>query len=177
MNAELDQFFSKPKYPPQIPAVQSIGLDEFDQEANKLAIQFKLPLSLKDPANAFQFRAIETILDRKISVTWGAPGTGKSRVLSEAMLWLLENTDECMVGSAVANVAVDALLRKVVEGYRSRYPEGVVPIARVYSQAQIFAQYATGEFETIDDECYLETLRVRRAQNEGRFTAFLDAVD
>lgn len=82
-----------------------------------------------------------------------------------------------MVGSAVANVAVDALLRKVVEGYRSRYPEGVVPIARVYSQAQIFAQYATGEFETIDDECHLETLRVRLAQNEGRFTAFLDAVD
>lgn len=175
--AELNHFFSNPKYPPQIPAVELFGLDECNQEANKLAIQFDLPQSLKDTVNKSQLRAVETILGRKISVTWGAPGTGKSRVLSEAMLWLLENTDECMVGTAVANVAVDALLRKVVEGYRSRHPEGDIPIARVYSQAQIDAQYATGELNLLDEECHLEALRVRRAQVEGRYEPFLLAVE
>lgn len=175
--AELNQFFTNPKYPPQIPAVQLFGLDACNQEANKLANQIDLPESLKDTVNTSQLRAIKTILDRKISVTWGAPGTGKSRVLSEAMLWLFENTNECMVGTAVANVAVDALLRKVVEGYRSRHPEGDLPIARVYSQAQINAQYATGELSLIDEECHLETLRVKRAQTDSRFSIFLDAVD
>ena len=63
----------------------------------------------------------------------GVSGTGKSHVLSETMLWLLENTDECMVGTTVANIAVDTLLRKIVEGYRLRHPEGDIPIVRVYS--------------------------------------------
>lgn len=175
--AELHQFFFHPKYPPQIPAVELFGLEECDQEANKLASQADIPLSLKETVDTSQLRAIQTILDRKISVTWGPPGTGKSRVLGEAMLWLLENTTECMVGTAVANVAVDALLRKVVEGYRSRHPKGDIPIARVYSQAQIDAQYATGELDMIDEEYHLETLRVKRARTEGSFIAFLDAVD
>lgn len=128
----LNQFFSKPKYPPQIPAVELSGLEECNQEANKLATQVELPQSLKDTVSVSQLRAVETILGRKICVTWGAPGTGKSRVLSEAMLWLLENTEEYMVGTAVANVVVNALLRKVVDVYRSRHLEGDIPIARVY---------------------------------------------
>ena len=52
----------------------------------------------------------------------------------------------------MANVAVDALLRKVVEEYRSIHPQGDILIARVFSQAQIAAQYATGEPELIDEE-------------------------
>ena len=172
-----NQFFSYPKYPPQIPAADLFGTDECNEEANKLANHVELPISLENTVSASQFRAVQTILSRKISVTWGAPGTGKSRVLSEAMLWLLENTDECMVGLAEANVAVDALLGKVVEGYRSRHPHGDIPIARVYSQAQIAAQYATGELELIDEECHLETLRVKRARTDARFSGFLEAVD
>ena len=92
------------------------------------------------------------------------------------MLWLLENTDECMVGTAAANVAVDALLRKVVEGYRSRHPEGNISLVRVYSQSQIFAQYATGELELMDEECYPEAVRVKRAGTDPRFAPFIDAV-
>ena len=174
--AELNQFFSKPKYPPQVPAVQLFGLELCNQEANMLANQIQLPRELEDSVNQSQFRAIESILGRKISITWGAPGTGKSRVLSEAMLWLLDNTEERMVGTAVANVAVDALLRKVTEGYRSRHPQGGMPIARVFSQAQIFAQYATGELGLIDDECHIEALRVQRAEADTRFAPFLEAV-
>ena len=44
------------------------------------------------------------------------------------MLWVLDNTEKCIVGTAVANVAVDTLLRKVVEGYRLRHPEDDIPI-------------------------------------------------
>ena len=68
-----------------------------------------------------------------MSITWGAPGTAKSRVLSEMMLCPFNKTDGCMVGNAAANVAVDALLRKVAEGYRSRHPEGDMSIVRIYS--------------------------------------------
>ncbi|KAM0803554.1 P-loop containing nucleoside triphosphate hydrolase protein [Usnea florida] len=175
--AELNQFFSNPKYPPKIPAVQLFGMEECNQEVNKLANQIELPQSLKDVLNASQFRAVQTILNRKISVTWGAPGTGKSQVLSQAMLWLLENTDECMVATAVANVAVDALLGKVVGGYRSLHPQAEIPIARVYSQAQITAQYATGDLDLIDEDYHLEALRVKHARMHARFTGFLEAVD
>ena len=173
----VNQFFSYPKYPPQIPAADLFGTDECNEEANNLANHIELPLSLRNTVSASQFRAVQTILNRKISVTWGAPGTGKSRVLSEAMLWLLENTDECMVGIAEANVAVDALLGKVVEEYRSRHRHGDIPIARIYSQTQITAQYATGELELIDEEYHLETLRIKRARTDARFSGFLEAVD
>ena len=44
----LNQFFSKPKYPLQIPAVELFGLEECNQEANKVARQIELPQSLKD---------------------------------------------------------------------------------------------------------------------------------
>ena len=172
-----NQFLSYPKYPPQIPAADLFGTDECNEEANKLATHIELPLSLKTTVSASQFRAVQTILNRKISVTWGAPCTGKSRVLSEAMLWLLENTNDCMVGMAETNVAVDALLGKVVEGYRSRHLQSEIPIARVYSQSQITAQYATGELHLIDEEYHLETLRVKRARTDARFSGFLEAVD
>lgn len=76
-----------------------------------------------------------------------------------------------MVGTAVANVAVDALLRKVVEGYRSHHPEGETP-----SQTQNNYQNATGELDLIDEECHLKTLRVKRAKTEGHCKRFLDAV-
>ena len=88
----LYRFFPKPKYSPEILAVRLFGLEECNQEANKLATQIELPQSLKGTVNVSQLRVVETILGRKICVTWGALGTGKSRVLSEAMLWLLENT-------------------------------------------------------------------------------------
>ena len=52
-----------------------------------------------------------------------------------------------MVGTAVVNVAADALLRKVVEVYRLYHPKGDILIIRVYSQSQIFAHYATEELE------------------------------
>ena len=51
----------------------------------------------------------------------GRSRIGKSRILSETLLCLLDNTEQCMVGTAVANVAVDALLRKVAEGYWVRH--------------------------------------------------------
>lgn len=50
--AELNQFFFSPKYPPQIPAIDLFGLEECKQEANSLANQSELPLSLKDAVNA-----------------------------------------------------------------------------------------------------------------------------
>ena len=174
--AELKQFVSNPKYRPQVPAVQLFGLEKCDDAANTLATHNQLPRELTDSVNQSQSSAIENILNHKISVTWGAPGTGKSRVLSETILFLLDNTEERIVATAGANVAVDPLLRKVLEGYRSRHPSDRIPIIRVYSQAQIFTQYATGEFELLDSECHLEALRVRRASNDPEFAGFLNAV-
>ena len=40
------------------------------------------------------------------------------------------------MGTATANVVVDALLREVVKGYRSRHLEGKIFIIQIYSQAQ-----------------------------------------
>ena len=115
--AELNQFFSNPRYPPQIPAITLFSLEKCNEEANKLPFETVLPPFLQHAVNPSQLQAIETILNCRISVTWGAPGTGKSKVLSEAILWLLDNTEECMVGTAVANVAVDALLQKVCTAF------------------------------------------------------------
>ena len=63
-----------------------------------------------------------------------------------------------------------------LESQLNKKPEDDIYLVRVFSQAQIFAQYATGELGLIDDECHLEALRVRRAETDPEFTPFLEAV-
>ena len=84
--AKLNGFPANPRYPPQIPTVELSRVEECNKEVNKLVIQIDLPLSFRDAVNSSQFHAVETILNHKISVTWGPPRNSKSHVLSEAML-------------------------------------------------------------------------------------------
>ena len=47
------------------------------------------------------------------------------------LLWLLDNTEKCRVAAAVANVAVDALLYKLADLCRSRYPKEEIPLTQL----------------------------------------------
>lgn len=67
------------------------------------------------------FRAIEKKLGRKMSISKALPGTGKSRILSQTMLWLSEDTDGHMVETAMSSVAVDAQLKCCVLGEERKF--------------------------------------------------------
>lgn len=63
--------------------------------------------ALKDKLNDSQFAAVDMLLRHSVSLIWGPPGTGKSRVFAETLLFIMEHTDEKAVVCAVTNVAVD----------------------------------------------------------------------
>lgn len=60
-----------------------------------------------------QLKALKSILSRDITALWGPPGTGKTTTLSYLLLDLFKKREKTLVCS-IANVAVDALLVKLV---------------------------------------------------------------
>lgn len=171
-------FMSNPKYPPKIPAFEFFSGQDCKEELNKhdQGLELTLPIELKDKLNESQFAAVEKLLGRKISVQWGPPGTGKSRVLAESMMLLLEHTQEKMLACAVANVAVDAIYLKVVEAHRNLNDSKLAPIARVYSETQTRAQCAAQDWATLRDDYHIEQWRVREANaDKETWQEWLDA--
>lgn len=178
--AQVKGYFANPRYPPQIPAFQLFGMEKCNHEDNKLIepLDIVIPEALKTKLNESQLAAVEKLLSHKVSIIWGAPGTGKSLVLAEALTYLLETTSEKIVACAVANVAVNAIYRKCVEAYRKLHPKADIPFVRLYSTSQIQSQYAAGELTTLDDPNHIECLRFRLAQqDQDRFRSWLQARD
>ena len=177
--AQAKGYLADPRYPPQIPAVDLFSMKPCDQKNNELAPAptLKLTKELKEKLNESQVAAMSSLLRNKISIIWGAPGTGKSQVLTEALMYL-GKLGEKIVACGIANVAVDALYRKCVAAYRKLGLKGDIPFVRLYSESQIMGQYAAGDFVTLDDPNHIESLRYKLAkQNQDRFAAWLKARD
>lgn len=86
------------------------------------ALTRHIPLAGGEPIhvnglNPDQQRAVGFIVQPGVSMVWGPPGTGKTRVIAEAIAALLqEGRSVCLVSNT--NVAVDAALLHVVEALR-----------------------------------------------------------
>lgn len=66
-------------------------------------------------ADKSQFEAFKAALDKDITFIWGPPGTGKSYTLSAIIMALHKMAGERTAVCCLSNVAVDQLVRKVVD--------------------------------------------------------------
>lgn len=74
-----------------------------------------------------QKNALKNILKKDISALWGPPGTGKTTTIAYLLMNLFRSEEKTLVCS-IANVAVDALLEKLVRTFEE-YEDNCNPIA------------------------------------------------
>ncbi len=70
-----------------------------------------------------QYKAFKAALDKDITFIWGPPGTGKSYTLAAIIMALYHMKGERTAVCCLSNVAVDQLLRKVVDIIEVEEPE------------------------------------------------------
>ena len=70
-----------------------------------------------------QYEAFKAALDKDITFIWGPPGTGKSYTLAAIIMALYHMKGERTAVCCLSNVAVDQLLRKVVDIIEIEEPE------------------------------------------------------
>lgn len=124
-----------------------------NDEENALSGDFRISPELVDLLNEPQRNFLDMMLCHKVSIVWGPPGTGKSMSLAALFRQLLTTSDEKFVGTAMANVAVDALLHSCVQLWSRFAKDGSSPpVARIFSEAQIESQWKAGEYDTLSNE-------------------------
>ena len=74
-------------------------------------------------ADNSQYKAFKAALDKDITFIWGPPGTGKSYTLAAIIMALYHQKGERTAVCCLSNVAVDQLLRKVVDIIEVEEPE------------------------------------------------------
>ena len=74
-------------------------------------------------ADNSQYEAFKAALDKDITFIWGPPGTGKSYTLAAIIMALYHMKGERTAVCCLSNVAVDQLLRKVVDIIEVEEPE------------------------------------------------------
>ena len=143
----------------EIPKSQLPGMTLFsdqmcDEAENTLPGSIQVSGDVLDLLNEPQQRALQMILGRKVSIVWGPPGTGKSTTLAALVLHLLTRTEEKFVGTAMANVAVDALMDSCVKIWKRQHAkDGIAPpFVRVYSEAMIESQWQADDRNTLSNE-------------------------
>lgn len=157
--AQTEGFINSPPPHPKVPAFDFFSGRDSNEEANKHdeGMALKLPAALKDKLNASEYTAMANLVGHNISIIWGPPGTGKSKVIAEAIMFFLEHTHEKMVSCAVANVAVNTIFHKVLNAYVDIHTDrATAPFAMVYTQNQILAQYAAMDKATLEYRYYIE---------------------
>lgn len=137
----------------QLPGLTLFGEEMCDEEENLLPGAPEISSEIHNIINEPQRLSIESMLSHRTSIVWGPPGTGKSTSLAALIRLLLTDTDEKIVGTAMANVAVDSLLEschklwcRIAEGHSS------APFARIFSEAQIEAQWQASDYTTLNGQ-------------------------
>ena len=137
----------------QLPGMTLFSDQMCDEAENALSGSIRVSADVLGLLNEPQQNALQMILGHKVSIVWGPPGTGKSMTLAALVIHLLTSTVEKFVGTAMANVAVDALLDSCVKLWRRHAKDGLAPpFVRVYSESQTESQLQAGAYDTLFNE-------------------------
>ncbi|KAL8721556.1 MAG: hypothetical protein Q9181_007682, partial [Wetmoreana brouardii] len=124
-----------------------------------------------NPSQAEYFRLA---LGSKVSIAHGPPGTSKSIVLAALIHCLVANKGERIAATAMTHVAVDQLLERCVKAWQARNPNVPAPFLRLYSEAQIVAQWAAGDHECLQSPFHIDQRRYELAcENEQQWSGYL----
>ncbi|KAL8838750.1 MAG: hypothetical protein Q9170_001999 [Blastenia crenularia] len=138
-SARANGFLAPSLTPARLPLRSMWLKDPYSGEDNAMVSSFEV-----DPhwhGNDSQKAAVNMALTNKISLVWGPAATGKSETLARIIVDLLHNDkDEKILVNAPRNVPVDSLLWRVHSVWQS-VRKGNGPFVRLYSRAQIEAQY------------------------------------
>ncbi|KAL8861845.1 MAG: hypothetical protein Q9178_001714 [Gyalolechia marmorata] len=162
---ELHGFFEhRDKRDPILLPAETLLLDrQCNKEENRLegidvdAVDRKFTQRL----NPSQHLVFKTALTNKISIAHGPPGTGKSTVLGSIVLYLAAGLGEQVAATAMSNNAVDALLSSCARVWTDK--GGTPPFARLYSEAQIRAQWQARDMERLNSPYHIDQLRYQYA--------------
>ena len=97
-----------------------------DGNLPKLSISIR-NIDIPDFFNPRQVEAIRRSLSDPIHIIWGPPGTGKTKTMGQIIVQQLKRPRSCLLLS-VSNVAVDQLLKAVIEQNGSKEPEDIIRI-------------------------------------------------
>ena len=123
--------------------------------------------------NDSQTEALVKAFKYKVSLVWGPAATGKSEVMAKIIVEAIRrSSNERVLVNASRNVPLDSLKDRTIQVWKDDVPKGNPPFVRLFSAAQIQAQYAI-KSPILDDPYHIDNLRKRAAEsNAGAYKAF-----